>query len=51
MLVAGMEKLLAEIWLASHNAHLGARPMDVLRLRGAGAVVRAIDAEAQGAYP
>jgi len=41
----------AEIWLTSHNAHLGARPMDVLRLRGAGAVVRAIDAEAQGAYP
>ena len=41
----------AEIWLTSHNAHLGARPMDVLRLRGAGAVVQAIDAEAQGAYP
>ena len=40
----------AEIWLTSHNAHLGARPMDVLRLRGAARVVQAIDAEAQDAY-
>lgn len=40
----------AEIWLTSHNAHLGARPVDVLRLRGAGPVVAAADAEAQGAY-
>lgn len=40
----------AEIWLSSHNAHLGARPIDVLRMRGAGAVVHVIDAEAQGAY-
>ena len=40
----------AEIWLTSHNAHLGARPLDVLQLRGAGPVVAAADAEAQGAY-
>ena len=40
----------AEIWLTSHNAHLGSRPVDVLRLRGAAAVVVAIDAEAEGAY-
>ena len=40
-----------EIWLTSSNAHLrGARPVDVLRLRGALAVVEAIDADAQGAY-
>jgi len=41
----------AEIWLSSYNAHLGARPIDALRLTGVGAVVRAIDAEAQDAYP
>jgi hypothetical protein len=40
----------AHIWLESHNAHLGARPIDVLRERGAGPVVAAIDAEAQGAF-
>ena len=40
----------AEIWLTSHNAHLGSRPVDVLRLRGAAPVVAAIDAEAEGAY-
>lgn len=40
----------AEIWLTSYNAHLGARPIDVLRLRGAGPVIEAIDAEAQGAF-
>lgn len=40
----------AEIWLTSHNAHLGARPVDVLRLRGAEPVIAAIDAEAEGAY-
>ena len=40
----------AEIWLTSANAHLGARPIDVLRLRGAADVVAAIDVEAQGAY-
>jgi hypothetical protein len=40
----------AEIWLTSHNAHLGARPVDVLRLQGAGPVIAAADAEAEGAY-
>ena len=40
----------AEIWLTSHNAHLGARPIDALRLTGAATVVRTIDAEAQDAY-
>ena len=41
----------AAIWLQSPNAHLGgAMPLDVLRQRGAGPVVQAIDAEAQGAY-
>jgi hypothetical protein len=40
----------AEIWLTSFNAHLGARPIDVLRLKGATPVIEAIDAEAQGAF-
>lgn len=40
----------ARVWLRSHNAHLGARPIDVLRLRGAEPVIVAIDAEEQGAY-
>lgn len=41
----------AEVWLESPNAHLGgATPLDVLRQRGAAEVIRAIDAEAQGAY-
>jgi hypothetical protein len=39
----------ARIWLDSHNLGLGARPIDVLRARGASPVIRAIDAEAQGA--
>lgn len=40
----------AEIWLTSFNAYLGARPVDVLRIRGAAPVIEAIDAEAQGAF-
>lgn len=41
----------AAVWLESPNAHLGgATPVEVLRQRGAGAVIRAIDAEAEGAY-
>lgn len=40
----------AEIWLTSYNAHLGARPVDVLRIRGAAPVIEAVDAEAQGAF-
>ena len=40
----------AEVWLTSFNPHLGARPLDVLRLRGAGPVVAAVDVEAEGAY-
>lgn len=41
----------AAIWLQSPNAHLGgAIPLDVLRQRGAAAVMQAIDAEAEGAY-
>jgi hypothetical protein len=41
----------AAIWLRSPNAHLGgATPMEVLRQRGAGEVIRAIDSEAEGAY-
>lgn len=40
----------AEIWLRSHNAHLGARPIDVLKIRGAVRVIEAIDAEAEGAF-
>jgi hypothetical protein len=39
-----------EIWLTSHNAHLGGRPIDVLHIRGAAPVIEAIDAEAQGAF-
>lgn len=41
---------LAREWLRSHNAHLGARPVDVLRQRGVAPVIQAIDAEAEGAY-
>jgi hypothetical protein len=40
----------ADTWLASHNAHLGARPIDVLKTSGALPVVQAIDAEEQGAF-
>ena len=41
----------AATWLESPNAHLGgAVPLEVLRQRGAVEVVRAIDAEAEGAY-
>jgi hypothetical protein len=40
----------AQIWLTSHNAHLGGRPIDVLRLKGAVPVIEAIDAEAEGAF-
>lgn len=39
----------AGIWLSSENAHLGARPIDVLRIRGVTPVIAAIDAEAEGA--
>ena len=39
------------LWLTSANAHLGgARPVDVLQLRGAAAVLPAIDALAVGAF-
>ncbi|MEX2238820.1 MAG: antitoxin Xre/MbcA/ParS toxin-binding domain-containing protein [Dehalococcoidia bacterium] len=41
---------LALDWLYSQNAHLGARPIDVMRLRGAAAVIDAVDAEEEGAY-
>lgn len=39
------------VWLTSANPQLGgARPADVLQLRGAAAVLPAIDAMAQGAF-
>lgn len=40
----------ARVWLRSYNHHLGWRPEDVLRIRGAGPVIAAIDAEYAGAY-
>lgn len=41
----------AAIWLESPNAHLaGATPLDTLRTGGTVEVIRAIDAEAEGAY-
>ena len=40
----------AQVWLTSSNAHLGARPIDVLKLRGPAAVITAIDAEDAGAH-
>lgn len=41
----------AAIWLDSPNAHLGgATPLDTLRTGGTVEVIRAIDAEAEGAY-
>lgn len=53
-----LDRLLIELypdevgmWLTSPNAHLGgARPADVLQLRGAAAVLPAIDALAVGAF-
>lgn len=53
-----LDRLLLELWpdqagdwLTSPNAHLGgATPLDVLALRGAGAVLDAIDALAVGAF-
>lgn len=41
----------AGAWLSSPNPHLGgARPVDVLAIRGAGPVIDALDALAAGAY-
>lgn len=40
----------ASDWLTARNPHLGGRPIDVLALRGAGPLIEAIDALAQGAY-
>lgn len=40
----------AGAWLTADNPHLGGRPIDVLSLEGAGPVLEAIDALAQGAY-
>jgi len=40
----------AGAWLTAPNPHLGGRPVDVLALRGAGPVLQAIDALAQGVY-
>ena len=40
----------AGAWLTAPNPHLGGRPVDVLAVRGAGPVIQAIDALAQGAY-
>lgn len=41
----------AGVWLTGSNAHLGgARPVDVLELGGAAAVLPAIDALAAGAF-
>lgn len=41
----------AAVWLESPNAHLGgAMPLEVLRRRGVGEVIRAIDAADEGAY-
>jgi hypothetical protein len=38
------------IWLASHNAHLGARPIDCLRDDEFERVLAAADAYAAGSY-
>ena len=45
-----LPKDVAEVWLTSFNAHLGAVPVDVLRTRGVLPVVAAIEVEAQEAY-
>lgn len=38
-------------WLIGSNAHLdGARPIDILRVRGSAEVLGALDAAAAGAY-
>ncbi len=41
---------LLSTWFTSHNPHLGAKPLDVLRLEGAAPLIAAIDASAEGAY-
>jgi uncharacterized protein (DUF2384 family) len=41
----------AGVWLTSPNPHLGgARPVDALRVRGAGPVLNAVDALGTGAF-
>lgn len=40
----------AGLWMAGHDAHLNARPIDVYRLEGAAPVIQAIRAHNQGAY-
>jgi DNA-binding transcriptional regulator YdaS (Cro superfamily) len=40
----------AQTWLMSQNAYLGGRPADVLKLRGVGPVIAAVDAEEEGAF-
>lgn len=41
----------ADIWMTSQNAHLGgARPADVLAVRGPDEVLAALEAEAEGAF-
>lgn len=46
-----MTPAVAAIWLESPNAHLGgAVPLEVLRRREVAEVIRAIDAQAEGAY-
>ena len=45
------EPAIVPLWLEGANPHLtGARPIDVLRLRGSKDVIEAIDAEAEGAF-
>lgn len=45
------ESPVAEVWMHSQNAHLdGARPMDVLALRGPDEVLEALDATIAGSY-
>lgn len=38
------------LWMTGHHPHLGARPIDVLRLRGMRPVIDALDAEEAGAF-
>lgn len=45
-----MHPVVAQEWLEGYNHYLGARPIDVLILRGSDAVLAAVRVEAQGGF-
>jgi hypothetical protein len=49
-LLSALTPAQARLWLEGQNAHLGARPIDVFRLRGSAPVIEALHAHEQGAF-